>query len=134
MHHNRRPLTARRLDRRVVPYRRLRVRVRIWCHVTVSGVVICDTGRYTCEMSRLQETGRATYRVSARGQLSLPADARRRWGLEEGGAVELFDLGDCVVMLPTGMNSARASLARALPRERYRRHVDAIGDPDLREE
>jgi AbrB family looped-hinge helix DNA binding protein len=85
-------------------------------------------------MSKLQETGRATYRVSARGQLSLPADARRRWGLEEGGAVELFDLGDCVVMLPAGAKSARASLALALPPERYRRYVDAIVDSDLRDE
>jgi hypothetical protein len=64
----------------------------------------------------------------------MPADARRRWGIEDGGEVEVFDLGECVVMLPTGANSARVSLARALPRERYRRHVDAIADPDLRDE
>jgi AbrB family looped-hinge helix DNA binding protein len=74
------------------------------------------------------------YKVSARGQLSLPADARRRWGLEDGGEVELFDLGNCVVMLPTGPNSARAAVARALPADRYRRYVEAVTDPDLRDE
>jgi bifunctional DNA-binding transcriptional regulator/antitoxin component of YhaV-PrlF toxin-antitoxin module len=69
--------------------------------------------------------------VSKRGQFSLPASARRRWGLENGGDVEVFDLGHCVVMLPTGQDSARASLARALDAARYRRHVEHIDDPDL---
>jgi AbrB family looped-hinge helix DNA binding protein len=75
-----------------------------------------------------------TYRVSSRGQLSLPANARRRWGLEGGGDVELFDLGDCVVMLPAGAKSARASVARALSAARYRDFVHEIADPDLRDE
>lgn len=74
------------------------------------------------------------YKVSPRGQFSLPADARRRWGIEGGGEVELFDLGDCVVMLPTGDSSAGASLARALTAKRYREHVESIDDPDLRDE
>lgn len=77
--------------------------------------------------------GRAVYRVSARGQFSLPADARRRWGIEDGGEVELFDLGDCVVMLPMGVAPARTSLARALTADRYREHVERIDDPDLRD-
>lgn len=85
-------------------------------------------------MSRLQERGRAVYRVSPRGQFSLPAGARRRWGIENGGEVELFDLGDCVVMLPVGTSSARASLARALTADRYREQVERIDDPDLRDE
>lgn len=74
------------------------------------------------------------YRVSRRGQFSLPAAARRRWGLEDGGEVEVFDLGQCVVMLPTGVDGARASVARALDAARYRRHVEQITDPDLRDE
>ncbi len=85
-------------------------------------------------MSHLQATDRAVYKVSARGQFSLPASARRRWGIEDGGEVELFDLGGCVVMLPVGDSSARASLARALTTDRYRAHVEHIDDPDLRDE
>jgi bifunctional DNA-binding transcriptional regulator/antitoxin component of YhaV-PrlF toxin-antitoxin module len=72
--------------------------------------------------------------VSPRGQFSLPADARRRWGIEGGGEVEVFDLGNCVVMLPVKKSSARASLARALTADRYRQHVEHIDDPDLRDE
>jgi AbrB family looped-hinge helix DNA binding protein len=83
-------------------------------------------------MSDLQETGHAIYRVSSRGQFSLPASARRRWGIEGGGEVELFDLGDAVVMLPA--NSARTSLALALSAEVYRKHVEAMTDPDVRNE
>lgn len=88
---------------------------------------------YTCKVSDLQVTGHAVYRVSPRGQFSLPADARRRWGIQNGGEVEVFDLGNCVVMLPIGDSSARASLARALTAERYREHVNHISDPDLRD-
>ena len=62
----------------------------------------------------------------------MPASARRRWGISEGGDVELFDLGDCVVMLPAG--SARASVARALTAERYEEYIASIADPDLRDE
>jgi len=82
-------------------------------------------------MSELQERGHAIYRVSSRGQFSLPASARRRWGIESGGEVELFDLGDAVVMLPAG--SARTSVAQALSADIYRKHVDAVSDPDLQD-
>ena len=85
-------------------------------------------------MSLLQETGHAVYNVSARGQLSLPADARRRWGIEGGGRVELFDLGECVVMMPVGSRSVRASLAEALTAARYAALVAETDDPDLRDE
>lgn len=88
---------------------------------------------YACVMSDLQVEGRAVYKVSPRGQFSLPADARRRWGIENGGEVEVFDLGNCVVMVPVGDSSVRASLARALTAERYRQHVGHISDPDLRD-
>ncbi|MDP9401962.1 MAG: AbrB/MazE/SpoVT family DNA-binding domain-containing protein [Actinomycetota bacterium] len=71
--------------------------------------------------------------MSRRGQFSLPAAARRRWGIEDGGQIELFDLGSCVVMLPMGESSARASLARTLTSDRYREHVERIEDPDLRD-
>lgn len=75
--------------------------------------------------------GSADFHVSKRGQFSLPASARRRWDLLEGGQVEVFDLGDAVVVLPCGKGSARSSLAEALTAERYNELVCQIEDPDL---
>ena len=84
-------------------------------------------------MSDLQETP-GTYRVSARGQFSLPASARRRWGIEGGGDVEVFDLGEAVVIFPGGPGTARRELAKALDADRYEQLLDQIDDPDLRDE
>jgi AbrB family looped-hinge helix DNA binding protein len=42
------------------------------------------------------------YRVSERGQMALPAEARRRWNLTEGGEVEIADLGAALVIVPAG--------------------------------
>ena len=33
-------------------------------------------------------------------QMSLPARARHRWGLDDGGEVGFLDLGDAVVIVP----------------------------------
>jgi bifunctional DNA-binding transcriptional regulator/antitoxin component of YhaV-PrlF toxin-antitoxin module len=74
------------------------------------------------------------YRVSARGQFSLPASARRRWGIEDGGDVEVFDLGTAVVIFPGGPGTARRSLAKALDADRYEELLGRIDDPDLRDE
>jgi bifunctional DNA-binding transcriptional regulator/antitoxin component of YhaV-PrlF toxin-antitoxin module len=82
-------------------------------------------------MSSLQEK---TYRVSNRGQLSFPASARHRWGIVDGGDVEVFDLGDAVVVLPCGSGMARKALASAMSAERYAEYVSQIDDPDLRNE
>lgn len=40
------------------------------------------------------------YRVSDRGQMALPAETRRRWNLDAGGAVEIVDLGDALIIVP----------------------------------
>src|SRR5271167_3644999 len=40
--------------------------------------------------------------VSKSGQMSVPAGVRRRWGLTDGGRVTVIDLGDAVVLLPSG--------------------------------
>ena len=40
------------------------------------------------------------YLVSSSGQVSSPAAARHRWGLDRGGPVDVIDLGFAVVMLP----------------------------------
>jgi bifunctional DNA-binding transcriptional regulator/antitoxin component of YhaV-PrlF toxin-antitoxin module len=88
---------------------------------------------YTCNVTDLQETG-GRYRVSATGQFSLPASARRRWGIEGGGDVEVFDLGEAVVIFPGGPGTARRALAEALDADRYEQLIARIHDPDLRDE
>ncbi len=56
----------------------------------------------------------ANYRVSDRGQMALPAEARRRWHLTEGGAVEVADLGDALVIVPAGRGGLRALVRAAI--------------------
>jgi bifunctional DNA-binding transcriptional regulator/antitoxin component of YhaV-PrlF toxin-antitoxin module len=55
-----------------------------------------------------------TYRVSDRGQTALPVDARRRWNLSDGGAVEVADLGDAIVIVPDGGGGLRSMLNDAV--------------------
>ena len=55
-----------------------------------------------------------TYRVSERGQMALPADARRRWDLLDGGSVEIADLGDSLLILPAGRGGVRALVRDAV--------------------
>ena len=54
------------------------------------------------------------FRVSERGQMALPADARRRWHLLDGGSVEIADLGDSLVIVPAGRGGLRALLRDAI--------------------
>ena len=75
-----------------------------------------------------------TYTVSARGQLSLPADARRRWGLQDGGPVEIVDLGHAALLVPGGTGTLRQILADIIDVDQYGALVDAIEDPELRSE
>jgi bifunctional DNA-binding transcriptional regulator/antitoxin component of YhaV-PrlF toxin-antitoxin module len=69
-------------------------------------------------------------KVSNRGQTSLPAQLRHRWGIETGGDVAFVDLGDSALILPGGMDQAKAELKRVLA-ERYNSGLAAISDPDL---
>jgi AbrB family looped-hinge helix DNA binding protein len=55
-----------------------------------------------------------TFRVSDRGQMALPADARRRWNLSEGGTVEIADLGDAIVIVPANRGGLRSMLNDAV--------------------
>ncbi len=76
----------------------------------------------------------AEFRVSERGQMALPAEARHRWGLSDGGAVEVVDLGDSLVILPTGAGGLRATLAAAIEESGgYAVLAAAVGaeEPDL---
>jgi bifunctional DNA-binding transcriptional regulator/antitoxin component of YhaV-PrlF toxin-antitoxin module len=68
--------------------------------------------------------------VSHRGQTNLPAELRRRWGIDQGGEVGFIDLGDAALIVPGGVAAARAELRRVL-RERYDVGLAAIDDPDL---
>jgi AbrB family looped-hinge helix DNA binding protein len=56
----------------------------------------------------------AKFRVSDRGQMALPAEARRRWNLDKGGAVEIADLGDALLIVPAGRGGLRALLHAAI--------------------
>ena len=52
--------------------------------------------------------------MSDRGQMALPAEARRRWNLNEGGSVEVADLGDALLIVPAGRGGLRAMLRDAV--------------------
>lgn len=69
-------------------------------------------------------------KVSNRGQTSLPAELRHRWGIEAGGEVAFVDLGDAALVLPRGMEQAKRELRRVLA-ERYEAGLAAIDEPDL---
>lgn len=74
----------------------------------------------------------STAKVSHRGQTSLPASLRRRWGIEEGGEVAFIDLGEAALVLPGGIAAAKAELRRVLFDEGgYEAAVAGIDDPDL---
>jgi len=55
-----------------------------------------------------------TYRVSDRGQMALPAETRRRWDLTAGGAVEIADLGNALVIVPAGRGGLRSIVREAV--------------------
>jgi bifunctional DNA-binding transcriptional regulator/antitoxin component of YhaV-PrlF toxin-antitoxin module len=74
--------------------------------------------------------GASNAKLSHRGQMSLPAELRRRWGIDQGGEVGFIDLGEAALIVPGGVGAARAELRRVL-RERYDEGLVAIGDPDL---
>jgi bifunctional DNA-binding transcriptional regulator/antitoxin component of YhaV-PrlF toxin-antitoxin module len=77
--------------------------------------------------ARMQSTNA---KVSHRGQTSLPADLRHRWGIDDGGVISFIDLGECALVVPGDVAGARSELRRVL-RERYTGGLAAIDDPDL---
>lgn len=72
-------------------------------------------------------------RVSHRGQTTLPAALRKRWGIEDGGEVGVLDLGDAALIIPGGESAAKAELARVL-KDSYDDGLDQIDDPDLQDQ
>jgi AbrB family looped-hinge helix DNA binding protein len=69
------------------------------------------------------------FKVSTSGQMSLPAAVRHRWGLDEGGLVEVLDLGFGVLTVPLGC--AGSLLDEILPAGAHYAAVAAEEDPDL---
>lgn len=69
-------------------------------------------------------------RVSHRGQTSVPADLRHRWGIDAGGEIGFIDLGDAALIVPGGVDVGRRELHRVL-RDRYQEGLAALDDPDL---
>ncbi len=56
------------------------------------------------------------HRVSQRGQMALPAEIRRRWNLDEGGSVEIADLGTALLVAPGNRGGLRGLLVEAIAR------------------
>ncbi|MGI9120767.1 MAG: hypothetical protein ACR2G7_11720 [Acidimicrobiales bacterium] len=76
-------------------------------------------------MSKIQE-----YLVSSSGQMSLPAPARHRWHLTQGGPVDVLDLGFGVLTVPKG--EGRYLLGDLLSREEHAAFVGSLAeDPDM---
>lgn len=70
------------------------------------------------------------YLVSASGQMSLPASARHRWQLDDGGPVDVIDLGFGVLTVPRGAGARL--LGDLLSREQHAEFVRSLeDDPDL---
>jgi bifunctional DNA-binding transcriptional regulator/antitoxin component of YhaV-PrlF toxin-antitoxin module len=69
-------------------------------------------------------------KVSSRGQTSLPAELRDRWGIESGGDIAFVDLGGAALILPGGTDRAKSELKRVLA-ERYNAGLTDVEDADL---
>jgi AbrB family looped-hinge helix DNA binding protein len=69
------------------------------------------------------------FKVSTSGQMSLPAAVRHRWNLDEGGIVEVLDLGFGVLTVPSGYTGQL--LDELLPAQVHYDAVAAEEDPDL---
>lgn len=65
----------------------------------------------TCNLPRMAIE---EFRVSERGQMALPAAARRRWNMLAGGSVEVADLGDALIIVPAARGGLRALLGDAV--------------------
>ena len=73
-------------------------------------------------------------KVSNRGQMSLPSSARHRWGLDDGGDVGFLDLGDSLLLVPSGLANLRDEILGRITDADW---VDArrgFGDPELASE
>ena len=74
--------------------------------------------------------GTQRFAVSSSGQMSLPASARHRWHLEDGGPVDVLDLGFGVLTVPAGEGAHL--LNDLLSRDEHAAYVATLAeDPEL---
>lgn len=79
----------------------------------------------------MRESSVGQVRVTGRGQMSLPAQARHRWDLDDGGEVGWIDLGGALLLVPGGATSARAVVLDQLDAEDWAAASAGFGDPEL---
>ncbi len=79
-------------------------------------------------------TGTGDLRISSRGQMSLPAAARRRWRLGAGGEVGYLDLGDAMLIVPGGVGALRRQLLEGITADQWDEARTGFGDSDLETE
>lgn len=70
-------------------------------------------------------------KLSSRGQMSLPAAARHRWGLEDGGDLAYIDVGEFLIVLPGGVPKLRRELLDQMTAQDWADARAGFGDPDL---
>jgi bifunctional DNA-binding transcriptional regulator/antitoxin component of YhaV-PrlF toxin-antitoxin module len=66
------------------------------------------------------------YVVSSSGQMSLPAGVRHRWNLDDGGPVDVIDLGFGVLTVRQG--TGRRLLDELVSSERHAEFVRSLDD------
>jgi hypothetical protein len=66
--------------------------------------------------------------------MSLPAQARHRWGLDGGGEAGYLDLGDVVILVPGGLTELRKRVLDAVTETEWERARKGFGDADLANE
>lgn len=74
---------------------------------------------------------RGDLRGSQRGQMSLPASTRLRWGLGDDGEVGYLDLGDMIVRVPGSVDTLRATLLASVADAEWNEARLGHGDVDL---
>jgi bifunctional DNA-binding transcriptional regulator/antitoxin component of YhaV-PrlF toxin-antitoxin module len=85
-----------------------------------------------CILAPMKSSGEV--RISQRGQMSLPAAARHRWGLDQGGEIGYLDVGDAVILVPGGVNDLRRRLLEAVTDDDWVLARGGFGDADLANE
>lgn len=85
-----------------------------------------------CNLRGMESSG--DLRVSSRGQMSLPAAARARWELTDGGEVGYLDLGDALLLVPGGVEALRRRVLSAVTEADWAAAASGFGDPDLADE
>jgi bifunctional DNA-binding transcriptional regulator/antitoxin component of YhaV-PrlF toxin-antitoxin module len=79
-------------------------------------------------------TNTGDVRVSRRGQMSLPASARHRWGLDDGGEVGYLDIGDAVILVPGGVERFRRQVLEGISQADWDLARTGFGDRELANE